>query len=272
MSKTILITGATDGIGFETAKLLAAAGHHLLIHSRSADKLARTHAELRDLDGAGKVETFRADLSKLDEVAALARALRAAHPRLDVLINNAGVYKVSGPTTVDGLDLRFVVNTLASYLLTQSLLELMSAESRVVNLSSAAQASVDLAALAGEKDLGDGEAYAQSKLALTMWSFQLAQTLGPEAPVIVAVNPASLLASKMVKEAYGVAGHDLSIGAHVLVRAALDEEFAQAHGRYYDNDHQRFADPHPDALNPEKNRALVATVEKLIDQRLKAPH
>ena len=97
-----------------------------------------------------------------------------------------------------------------------------------------------------------------------MWSFHLAQALTNKGPTIVAVNPASLLASKMVKDAYGVEGRDLGIGADILVRAALSDEFANASGRYFDNDQGRFSQPHPDALDTAKNKKLVAAIEDLV--------
>ncbi len=83
--------------------------------------------------------------------------------------------------------------------------------------------------------LDDMGAYAQSKLAITMWSRIMAEKL-KDGPMIVAVNPGSLLASKMVKEGFGVAGNDLSIGADILTRATLSDEFANASGKYFDND------------------------------------
>ena len=270
MRKTILITGATDGIGLETAKIFASQGHTLLIHGRNTGKLARTRAALEEIDGAGEIETYRADLATLSEVVELAKAVAARHNRLDVLINNAGVFKLPGSTDVGGLDVRFVVNTIAPYVLTTHLLPVMPEDGRVVNLASAAQAPVDFTALAGRRSLGDSEAYAQSKLALTMWSFHIAQKRNRIGPVVVAVNPASFLASKMVKDAYGMAGNDLSIGADILVRAALSEEFANASGRYYDNDKRRFADPQPDALDAAKNEKLVSAVEDIIAGRLGA--
>ena len=264
MQKTILITGSTDGIGLETAKLLVAAGHKVLLHGRNPGKLSDVEKLLAALPGAGPVETFVADLSRMTEVETLATDISAAHEHIDVLINNAGIFKTDNAITASGLDVRFAVNTLAPYLLTRKLLPLMNASGRVINLSSAAQAPVDLKALEGQRQLAAMEAYAQSKLGLTMWSRHLARELKDQGPAIIAVNPGSLLASKMVKEGFGVAGNDLSIGADILVRAALSDEFATATGRYFDNDSGRFAPPHPDGTNDGKCAELVRVIESLI--------
>ena len=263
MTKTILLTGATDGIGFETAKILASQGHTLLIHGRSEEKLASLKRVLSGISGAGVIETYCADLADLSAVKTLASDVASKHSVIDVLINNAGVFVTPNPQTASGHDIRFVVNTIAPYLLTKCLLPNLTSSSRVVNVSSAAQAPVDLDALAGKRTLSDNEAYAQSKLAITMWSVHMSVAL-PDGPIVVAVNPASFLGSKMVREAYGTEGKDLGIGADILVRAALSDEFANASGRYFDNDSDRFAQPHVDALNASKNEQLTAAIDDII--------
>ena len=125
MQKTILITGSTDGIGLETAKMLASSGHHVLLHGRNPAKLEDAEKSLSALEGGGRLESYVADLSRMTDVEMLAQDVAARNAGLDVLINNAGVFAVPETTTQDGLDVRFAVNTIAPYLLTQRLLPLM---------------------------------------------------------------------------------------------------------------------------------------------------
>ena len=264
MPKTILITGSTDGIGLEAARSLASLGHCVLLHGRNPSKLEQAERQLGTRRGGGSVGGYVADLSRMAEVEALAAAVSDKHATIDALVNNAGVYSAPDSTTEDGLDVRFAVNTIAPYLLTQRLLPLLGTSGRVVNLSSAAQSAVDPRALAGQVRLSDGAAYAQSKLALTMWSRSLALALGDRGPVIIAVNPGSMLGTKMVKQAYGVAGGDIRVGADILRRAALEDEFAAASGRYFDNDTGQFASPLSDALDPRKSEEVVRAIEAVL--------
>ncbi len=254
MSKTILITGSTDGIGLLTAKTLKAAGHTVLLHGRSQTKLEAAAAEL-----GGDGQTYLADLSDMKDVRTLAQSILADHQNLDVVINNAGIYKTPNPMA-NGHDVRFLVNTLAPLLLTRLLLPIIPEGGRVINLSSAAQAEIDPAAIAGTRTVGDFEAYAQSKLALIVWTQALAREY-PNGPVFVAVNPGSLLASKMVKEGFGVAGNDLNIGSDILCTAATDPAFATASGKYFDNDAGRFAPPHASIQDGAKSRAILQQID-----------
>ena len=259
MTKTILITGATDGIGLLTAQKLAADGHTVLLHGRSEAKLAKAAEAV-----GGNPKTYRADLSDMSDVAALAKAVIADTPKLDVLINNAGILKTPQTETPAGRDIRFDVNTIAPYILTRALLAIMPKDGRVVNLSSAAQAPVDVQAMTHFTPMGDLEAYAQSKLGITIWSAEMAAGL-PDGPAIIAVNPGSLLASKMVKEGFGVAGNDLNVGADILIRAALSAEFAQASGQYFDNDSERFAPPHHAASDAGHVAAFMQALNAIVE-------
>lgn len=264
MKKTILITGSTDGIGLVTAKSLVESGHTVLLHGRSEAKLSVAKAQLLERSHNAHIEIYNADLSVIGDVKKLAKEVAEQHQQLDVLINNAGVFIVPETVSADGLDIRFVVNTIAPYLLTQQLLPLLGSAGRVVNVSSAAQAPINPDDLARPSHLEDGTVYAQSKLALTMWSRQMAASLGNHGPAIIAVNPASFLGSKMVEQAYGVAGGDLQKGADILVRAALSEEFSEASGLYFDNDKGQFSSPHHDALDPEKMAEVSQKIEDLL--------
>lgn len=263
MQKIILITGSTDGIGLETAKMLVADGHHVIVHGRNEAKVQNVEQSLIEMN-AGNVESIVADLSSVKAVKQMVAEVAERFGKLDVIINNAGVFATPNSRTQEGLDVRFAVNTIAPYMLTKELLPLLGNTGRVVNLSSAAQAPVSIEALMGDKPLSDGEAYAQSKLALTMWSRVMGLQLKNVGPMVVSVNPKSFLGSKMVKDAYGIAGNDISLGADILIRAALSDEFAQAHGSYFDNDIEAFAAPHRDALNDTKSQQVVDAIEAVI--------
>ncbi|MDN3398878.1 SDR family NAD(P)-dependent oxidoreductase [Psychrobacter sp. APC 3426] len=265
MTKTILITGSTDGIGKLTALKLAEAGHQMYLHGRNADKLASVIAEVKAVATGAAVDNidgFVADFSDLTDVLKMAAEVNEKLPKLDVLINNAGIYTTASPTTKDGLDVRFVVNYLAPYELTNALLPLLkkSNKARIVNLSSAAQAPILYKAFAGQDRLADKDAYAQSKLALTMWSMDLADTVAADDINVIAVNPGSLLNTKMVDEAYGQHWSPADKGANILTELAISDEFADDTGKYFDNDIKdgvhgdargEFGQPHADALNKE---------------------
>lgn len=263
ITKTILITGSTDGIGLQAARALAQRGHDVLLHGRSQDKLDRATAEVSAASGR-PAHGFLADLSSLEATERLADAVADHVESLDVLINNAGVFNAPSAPTVDGFDIRFAVNTIAPYLLTRRLLPRIPASGRVINLSSAAQAPMDPRFDFGPSTRSEQVLYAQSKLALTMWSFALADALGEAGPLVVSVNPGSLLATKMVKEAFGVSGKDVGIGSDILVRSAESDVFEGRAGQYFDNDSGDFGPPHPDGTDIAKSRALLRRLSDTI--------
>lgn len=262
--KTILITGSTDGIGKLTAEKLALKGHRLILHGRNAEKLKNTIAELKSLTKNDLITGYKADFSELSEVKKMAETIRNDHSTIDVLINNAGVFK--SPVTPRSLDLRVVVNYLAPYLLTQLILPVLQKNqgTRIINLSSAAQQSVDLTFLTGKQHVNVQQAYAQSKLALTMWSFHLAKKL--PSTTVIAVNPGSLLNTKMVQEAYGQFWASAEKGAAILENLALSPNHQTNSGKYFDNDQGQYGTAHPDAYESEKVNALINTTQHLIEE------
>lgn len=265
MKKTILITGSTDGIGKLAAITLAQVGHEVILHGRNAEKLAAAIADVEKSAEHANVQGFIADFSDLAAVRQVAEEIKQKVSKIDVLINNAGVFKSPNTFTQKGLDLRLVVNYLAPHLLTEILIPLVEkgTNPRIINLSSAAQAPVSEAALLGDESLSQQESYAQSKLALTMWSFHLAERLKNSA--VIAVNPGSLLNTRMVKEAYGHHWSPADKGADILVELATSATHDGVTGKYFNNDQGGYGLAHEDAYNSEKIEALIATTKKITE-------
>lgn len=264
MQKTILITGSTDGIGKLTAIKLAGDGHAVYVHGRQPEKLAAVISEIKSITKNEKIDGFTADFSDLDAVKQMAEQINQDLLKIDILINNAGIFKSSESHNKEELDMRFVVNYLVPYLLTDKLMPLLNngADPRIINLSSAAQSTVSHDALLGKTNLSESEAYAQSKLALTMWSFHLAETL-PDIAVI-AVNPGSLLNTKMVAEAYGRHWSSADKGADILYDLAVSEDYKGITGKYFDNDKGSFGPAPPDAYNKTEIDQLIHTTQTLL--------
>ncbi|RTE52015.1 SDR family NAD(P)-dependent oxidoreductase [Arenibacter aquaticus] len=263
--KHILITGSTDGIGKLTALQLAKEGHNIYLHGRSPEKLAHVVSEIKELSKNGNVKGFVADFSDLATITNMTEQMKNEGPKLDVLINNAGILKSRQNAAPNGIDIRLTVNYLAPYVLTNQLLPLLKKadDARIINLSSAAQAPVSMTALKGKVTLGVNDAYAQSKLALTMWSFDLAAK-EPDLTVI-AVNPGSLLNTKMAKEAYGQYWAPADKGANLLVKLAIADHYKNDSGKYFDNDSGVFAPAHSEAYDQAKIEALIVNTNNVLD-------
>ncbi|MFD0836223.1 SDR family NAD(P)-dependent oxidoreductase [Mariniflexile aquimaris] len=269
MTKHILITGSTDGIGKLTALKLAKNGHTVYIHGRSEAKVATVVSEIKEASNNPNIKGLVADFSDLKAVTKLAEQISKEIPKIDVLINNAGIYKSQINQNKDGLDIRMTVNYLAPYVLTYAMLPLLKkAEApRIINLSSAAQSTVSTSVLTGKERVSDSSSYAQSKLALTMWSFYLAQ----QEPTItvIALNPGSLLNTKMAKEAFGQVWSPAEKGVDMLYDLAISEKYKNDSGKYFDNDKGEdkgcFSRAHADAYDSEKIARLITTTTSLLN-------
>jgi NAD(P)-dependent dehydrogenase (short-subunit alcohol dehydrogenase family) len=191
--KTVLITGATSGIGRATASGLAALGASVAITGRELARVERVAEEIRIATGNRAIRAFAADLSSQVEVRRLAAEVLATYPRLDVLINNVGGSWATRHTTADGLEHTFAVNHLAAFLLTNLLLDRLkeSAPARVVTVASAAQATgvIDFEDLQGERIYSERKAYPQSKLASVMFTYELARRLEGSGVTATVLHP-----------------------------------------------------------------------------------
>jgi NAD(P)-dependent dehydrogenase (short-subunit alcohol dehydrogenase family) len=251
--KTVLLTGATGGIGLACARALVKEGVRLLVHGRNADKLRGVLEELSAL--GAEVQGFPADLSSLEQTAALARDTARSGP-VDVLINNAGIgFGRDGnkrELSRDGHELRFAVNYLAPFLLTEELLARSLPTIAVINVASAGQEALDFDDLMSERGYSGVRAYCRSKLALIMMSFDLA-ALHPELQ-IHALHPGTYLDTGMVREAGITPLGPASQGVESIMSALTTALAGGASGHYYDR--TRPAQAHAQAYNTAARRRL----------------
>jgi NAD(P)-dependent dehydrogenase (short-subunit alcohol dehydrogenase family) len=211
---TVLITGSTDGLGRALAAELAGRGHDVVVHGRSRE---RVEAAAHEIGAAG---AHVADFARLDDVRALAEAARG----IDVLVNNAGTVSAERQLSADGHELTFQVNYLAGFLLT-----LLMVPPRTVNVASIGQRPLDFGDLMLERGYEGYRAYAQSKLAQVMFTFELAERR-PDL-VVNALHPATLMDTKMVRETFGTARSTVAEGVEATARAV---ELEDVSGRYFD--------------------------------------
>jgi NAD(P)-dependent dehydrogenase (short-subunit alcohol dehydrogenase family) len=266
--QTILITGATDGLGRALATDLAADGAELLLHGRDDERGRATLEKIRAQTGNERLHWLRADLASLDEVRALADEVTRIAGRLDVLVNNAGI----GTTlpgdgkrieSRDGFELRFAVNYLAGFLLTRSLLPLLraSAPARIVNVSSAGQAPIDFDDVMLERSYSGVQAYCQSKLAQVMLTFDLAEELAGEGVTATCLHPGTYMPTKMVIAAGVEPVTALDQGVRATRRLVADPALDGVTARYFNG--ERAAQPLAQATDPDARRRLRELSDQL---------
>jgi NAD(P)-dependent dehydrogenase (short-subunit alcohol dehydrogenase family) len=266
--QTILITGATDGLGRALALELGAAGATVLVHGRDEERGRDTLQEITAQTGNNNVHWLRADLSSLDEVRGLVDQVTAEYQELHVLVNNAGI----GTTlpgdgermeSRDGYELRFAVNYLAGYLLTRRLTALLerSAPARVVSVSSAGQAPIDFNDVMLERRYDGVQAYCQSKLAQVMLTFDLARELDATAVSANCLHPGTYMPTKMVRAAGVSPVTALEEGVKATLRLVADPELDGVTGRYFNG--LREAAPHAQAYDMDARRRLRELSDRL---------
>jgi NAD(P)-dependent dehydrogenase (short-subunit alcohol dehydrogenase family) len=261
---TILVTGATDGLGRALATRLAGEGATVLAHARSEERGREALGDL--LDGPGDVRLVVGDLASLAEVRGLAEQIPR---RLDVLVNNAGIgSSLPGDgarmESADGYELRFAVNYLAGFLLTALLRERLvaAAPARIVNVASGGQMAIDFDDVMLEDGYDGVRAYCQSKLAQVMHAFDLADELRGDGVTATALHPGTYMPTKMVFHAGVTPATPLEEGLEATWRLAADPALDGVTGTYFNGTREARADAQ--AYDAGARRRLRELSERLV--------
>ncbi len=234
-----LITGSTDGIGKEAARLLYREGHCVILHGKSESKVLKTEKEIKNsVKGEGDLYRVVADFEKLNEVEKMANTVKKEFPKLNVLVNNAGVFRKKRIITTDGFESTFQINYLAHFLLVLKLLDLLveNAPSWIINVSSMVHASFyDRHNIQGEKGYDGYEAYSVSKLLNVLFTYKLHRILKDNKDVhVYAVHP-GVINTKLLIEGWGPVGSPPEVGARNILSPILSDELKDKSGIYLEN-------------------------------------
>lgn len=236
--KRVLLTGATDGIGRQTAFRLAQKGAILLLHGKSLEKGKQLREELIQKTGNERIFYYNANLISLDEIRKMTDNIKEEHPSIDILLNNAGVYENKKNILENSFEKTFMVNHLAMFFMTLNLMDLLkkSGNGKIINVSSIGHAgSIDFDNLNGEKHYSGTEAYSLSKLCNLLFTYRLAENLSQDNISVNALHP-GVINTKLLKAGWGPVGNHLDEGADRLMFLAENEDINGISGAYFEND------------------------------------
>lgn len=239
--KTILITGATDGLGKSVALQLAQEGHRLLLHGRNPQRAEELIEEIKAKTGHTNVAYYNADFAELAQIKQLAYDIMEHETHLDVLVNNAGLgIEPTKRISKDGNEMLWQVNYLGTYILTKLLRPLLkaSAPSRIIQVASAGQSAPNFDDINQELDWSGAQAYRQSKLAQIMLAVELSEEYMADGITINALHPASMMPTKIVQFPMD----DLSEGTDSVVRLVTSKSLEDISGKYFFKKVQQKAD------------------------------
>jgi len=241
MKRTILVTGSTDGIGKEAALELASMGHRVIMHGKRQQAGQKLVEEFKAKTGNPDIYYYNADLTDLQQIKTLAESVKRDFSRLDVLLNNAGVFMNEKIILPNGFEMTHMVNHLAVFALTIQLLDLVkqSSSGRIIVTSSMAHSSsIDFSNLNGEKYWDSYNAYAVSKLENILFTYKLHRNLTAENSHVTAncLHP-GVISTKLLHAGWGMGGSSLQQGAATSVYLASSEEINKISGKYFVNKH-----------------------------------
>lgn len=249
--KVAFVTGSTDGIGRHTATRLAGQGATVLVHGRSAERVDKTVAAVKQVSKNPNVTGFVGDLASIDAVHQLGYNVRDRFPELHILVNNAGVYEPAHKTSIDGFEMTMAVNVFAPFLLTSLLLG--SVKEKIINVSSISAAShIDFKNLNQERGYSAHDAYSTSKLCNIMFTMKLARIMQSAGVKVNCLDPGTVN-TKMLLAGWGRIGIPVSQADNTF-RLATDPLVADATGAYFVG-HRQTRPPNI-ALNPRAQEQL----------------
>jgi NAD(P)-dependent dehydrogenase (short-subunit alcohol dehydrogenase family) len=272
MTRTVLVTGSTDGIGRQTARQLAAGGMKVIVHGRSRPKVDAAIATLREELPGAELDGVAFDIGSLAGVRRGAEAIAKVAPELHVLVNNAGIFATERVVTDEGFEMTFVVNYLGPFLLTELLAPALVASSaggpasRVIDVASVAhtRGRIHLDDLQLARSWTGYAAYAQSKLAEVMHAMSLAERHDPKQLVAYSLHP-GVVATKLLRQGFGpVQGVGVDAGARTAIRLAGSESVDDPSGSYFSDGVA--ATPAPAAREANVRAALWDASVKLAHQ------
>jgi NAD(P)-dependent dehydrogenase (short-subunit alcohol dehydrogenase family) len=236
-NKIILITGSTDGIGKQTALDLAEMGSTVIIHGRDPERTKSAAAEIKETTGNPSIDFFVADFSSLEEVKRLSNQLHEKYDRIDVLINNAGVYMKHKELSKDGFEMTFAVNYLAHFYLTHLLIDLIQKpdHSRIINVASMAHAhEIDFDNLNAEKFFDGYTAYSLSKLSNILFTYELSRRLEKTGITVNCLHP-GVIKTKLLRVGWGMGGSSLESGSKTSAYLAISADVEKVTGKFFAN-------------------------------------
>lgn len=236
-NKTVLVTGSTDGIGKQTAIVLAGQGARVLVHGRDSQKVERTLAEIRQLYPDAQLAGYTADFSSLNAVEKMAEEIKHSETFLHVLVNNAGTYSSNFQLSHDGYELTFAVNQLAPFLLTLSLLDTIKASSpaRIINVTSIGHniRELDFESIHEQDAYRAWNAYKISKFANILFTYTLVERLKKSKVTVNCLHPGTVNTKVLQSSFPDMEGCSIDEGARTSIYLASSDDIDTVTGKYF---------------------------------------